>query len=65
MKFEVNVGKKDAMIRMGVGALFVLLSLLGVVGIWGLVVGLILAATGYFKSCLAYSLLKMNTCEKA
>ena len=65
MKFEVNVGKKDAMIRMGVGGLLVLLAVFGMIGVWGLVVGLILAATGYFKSCLAYSLLKMNTCEKA
>lgn len=65
MKFEVNVGKKDAMIRMGVGGLLVLLAVFNVVGLWGFVIGAILAATGYFKTCLGYSLLKMNTCEKA
>jgi hypothetical protein len=64
MKLETNVGKNDAMIRMGVGALLLLLAIAGVVGTWGFVIGAVLAATGYFKKCPGYSVMKMNTCEK-
>jgi hypothetical protein len=64
MKFDINVGKTDSMIRMGVGGLLVLLALTGVIGAWGWI-GLLPIATGYFKTCPAYSVLKMNTCEKA
>lgn len=64
MNLETNVGKTDGMIRMGVGALLILLAIGGVIGIWGFVIGAVLAATGYFKKCPGYSVIKMNTCEK-
>lgn len=65
MNFEVNVGKTDGMVRMGAGALLLLLALTGVIGWWGFVIGAVLAVTGYLKKCPGYSLLKMNTCERS
>ena len=64
MNLETNVGKTDGMIRMGLGALLILLSIAGAVGAWGFIIGAILAATGYFKKCPGYSVIKMNTLDK-
>jgi hypothetical protein len=64
MKFDVNVGKKDQMIRLGVGALLILLALVGVIGSWGYLLGLVGVATGFLRFCPGYKVLKMDTCEK-
>lgn len=56
-----NVGGLDKMLRIGVGALFVLLALTGVIGWWGWL-GIIPLATGLTSYCALYQLLGMNTC---
>lgn len=64
MKLETNVGKTDSMVRMGAGALLILLALAGAIGVWGFIIGAVLAATGYFKKCPGYTAMKMNTLDK-
>ena len=63
MKTETNVGEKDRLIRAGIGALLVLLGVIGTLGTWALIVGVVLVATGYMRFCPAYRLLGMNTCQ--
>jgi hypothetical protein len=62
MEFTTNVGSTDRMIRIGVGALLILLALVGVIGAWGWI-GVVPLATGFVKFCPAYKLIGMNTCE--
>jgi len=61
MKFQTNIGGLDKGIRIGVGALLIVLALLGVIGWWGWI-GVVPLATGLMSSCLLYSLLGINTC---
>ena len=63
MEMTPNVGGKDAKIRMGAGVVLALLGLVGMLGTWAVIVGIIAAASGYMKFCPAYRLLGMNTCE--
>lgn len=63
--FEVNVGKTDRIVRIGVGVLLLLLAITGTIGAWGYLLGLIGVGTGFIRFCPAYKLLKMDTCEKA
>jgi hypothetical protein len=64
MQFDVNVGKKDQMIRIDVGALLFLMALVGVIGSWGYVLGIIGIATGFLRFCPGYKVMKMDTLEK-
>ena len=63
MQFTTNVGAKDRMARIGVGVVLMLLGLAGTLGTWAVVIGLIVAGTGFMRFCPAYKLLGMNTCE--
>lgn len=56
-----NVGGLDRMLRIALGALLILLTLTGTIGTWGWL-GLILLATGIFRTCPLYSLFGLNTC---
>ncbi|CAL1241766.1 YgaP family membrane protein [Candidatus Methylocalor cossyra] len=56
-----NVGPKDKYLRIGVGALLILLSGMGVIGAWGLL-GILPLVTGIVGSCPVYSLLGKSTC---
>ena len=58
-----NVGPTDVIVRMSVGSLLVVMSLMGVIGWWGLI-GVVPFATGVLKYCPLYGLLNINTCEK-
>lgn len=60
---EKNVGGMDRNIRLGAGAVLVLLSLFGIIGPkWlFLIVGVVLLATGFMNFCPAYKLIGMNT----
>jgi hypothetical protein len=62
MKFETNVGSTDRMARIGIGALLIVLALLGVIGAWGWI-GIVPLATGFIRFCPAYTVLGMNTCK--
>jgi hypothetical protein len=59
-----NVGQKDKIVRIVVGAGLIGLTLLGIIGAWGWI-GVVPLATGALGTCPAYSLLGMNTCSPA
>lgn len=61
LKFEHNVGEKEAKIRMMAGAAALLVSVF-TASIILLVLGLVLVATGYSGWCPAYSGMDKNTC---
>jgi hypothetical protein len=56
-----NVGHTDRAIRVFIGALLILLSLLNVIGPWGWI-GLIPIATGLLRVCPAYTVLGLRSC---
>jgi hypothetical protein len=58
---KTNVGGIDRMARIVVGALLILLTLMGTIGVWGWI-GVVPLATGLLKTCPAYSILGFNTC---
>lgn len=60
---EKNVGGMDKNIRMGAGAVLLLLALVGVVKpAWlFIIIGAVLLGTGYMGVCPAYKLIGMNT----
>ncbi|MEB4590308.1 DUF2892 domain-containing protein [Candidatus Thiothrix sp. Deng01] len=60
---EKNVGSMDRNIRLGAGAVLLLLSLLGVIHPrWlFLIIGVVLLATGFLNFCPAYKLIGTNT----
>ena len=63
IKFEHNVGQKEAKIRMAAGAALLLISLV-TASILLLILGLVLVATGYSGWCPAYSGMNKNTLEE-
>lgn len=56
-----NVGGIDRILRIVAGIVLIALTLMGVIGIWGWI-GIVLLATGLFRTCPVYSLLGFNTC---
>ena len=56
-----NVGNTDRALRVFIGALLILLSLLNVIGPWGWV-GLLPIATGLLRFCPAYTILGLRSC---
>ncbi len=63
-----NVGSTDRMVRLVIGALLVVLPLLGVFGtgwpVWlSIVVGLVLIGTALVRTCPGYSILGIRTDE--
>jgi hypothetical protein len=61
LKFEHNVGAKEAKMRMMAGSAALLISIF-TAKIILLVLGLVLIATGYSGWCPAYSGMNKNTC---
>lgn len=63
MKLVNNVGKQDRNIRFAAGGAAILVGI--VTGLWWLdIVGLILLATAYFGTCLAYVPLGIDTTKE-
>jgi hypothetical protein len=60
---EKNVGKKDAMIRYGVGVVFLILAFATQFFWIFLILGIISFATAYFGKCGLYKLFGINTCK--
>jgi hypothetical protein len=58
---KCNVGGTDRILRMLVGFVLIGLAASGVVGAWGWI-GVVPLATGLFRFCPAYPILKINTC---
>lgn len=76
--FKENVGDRDSRIRVGLGALLVLLGALGYSGALPIsdilpqalssvtltIIGLVLVIEGYFSRCLLYRVLGISSKEK-
>ncbi len=60
MKLECNVGEKDSKLRLAAGFALVVGGLLAKGGLL-VIIGLVLMFTGWKRSCMLYSLLKVNT----
>ncbi len=56
-----NIGNTDRYIRIAAGSALIIWWLLG--GPQWALIGVLPLATGIFRFCPAYSILKMNTCE--
>ena len=59
---KTNVGGMDRLARIAIGALLIVLTLLGTIGAWGWI-GIVPLATGLLRTCPAYSILGFNTCS--
>ncbi len=59
---KANVGQADKIVRIVLGAVLILLTLTGVIGVWGWV-GIVPLGTGLFNFCPLYTLLGINTCK--
>lgn len=57
-----NVGTVDRIIRIIIGLIFFVLTLMGVIGWWGWIVGGIPLVTGLMGWCPPYAMLGISTC---
>ena len=62
MKFTTNVGSTDAILRIAIGLLLLVLTFTGTIGYWGLI-GLIPLGTAFVKFCPAYAVFGLRTCK--
>ena len=60
--FTTNVGSTDRILRIVVGLILIALVFVGPKTQWGWI-GLVPLATGFLRTCPAYSLLGINTCK--
>jgi len=63
MSFGKNIGQVDRALRFGLGALLVLLALVGTIGAWGYL-GVIFLATAAISFCPLYRLVGLKTCQE-
>jgi hypothetical protein len=59
---DKNIGDVDRMIRIGAGIILILLTLAGVIGVWGWI-GVVPLATGLIRRCPSYLPFGINTCK--
>ncbi|AEG30787.1 YgaP family membrane protein [Thiomicrospira cyclica] len=59
---QINVGGIDRMLRIGGGALLIVLAATGVIGIIGYI-GIVPLLTGIFRFCPAYLPFGLNSCK--
>ena len=59
---KANVGQADEIARIILGAVLILLTLIGLIGVWGWV-GIVPLGTGLLNFCPLYTLLGINTCK--
>ncbi|QKJ67874.1 DUF2892 domain-containing protein [Deefgea piscis] len=57
----MNVGGLDRTLRVLVGGVLILATLLGWIGVWGWI-GVVPLATGIFRYCPLYRLFGFNSC---
>ena len=60
--FKTNVGGADRILRIVVGLVLIALVFVGPKTAWGWI-GIIPLATGFLRTCPAYSLLGISTCK--
>ena len=63
MTMIANVGTVDRSIRIGVGLVLIVATLMGWIGPWGWL-GLVAIATGVFRFCPAYWPFGLSTCKR-
>jgi O-antigen ligase len=63
MTFTTNIGTADRMIRFVLGAVLIVLTLTGTIGLWGWI-GIVPLATAFVKYCPAYSIFGIRTCAR-
>lgn len=61
---EINVGKTDRLIRIVIGAALIILSLTGIIGLWGWI-GIVPLLSGVFARCPLYNMIGLNTHDKS
>jgi len=61
MNIVQNIGSADKIARLVVGALLIVLALMGQIGVWGWI-GVIPIATALMGWCPAYTLFGIKTC---
>ncbi len=59
---KVNVGSTDRILRIVVGLILIVATLLGYVGAWGWI-GIVPLLTGVFRFCPAYLPFGLSTCK--
>jgi len=57
------MGTPDRIARFAIGALLIVLTLTGTIGVWGWI-GIVPIATAALNFCPAYTLLGINTCGR-
>ena len=60
---KCNVGNADKTIRIAVGLILIVLSLLGTIGWWGYL-GILPLLAGVVGNCPLYTLLGISTCKR-
>ncbi len=60
---QANVGTFARSLRIAVGLIRIVLSLTGVIGLWGWI-GVVPLATGFLRFCPLYPVLGISTCKK-
>ena len=60
---KINVGGTDSALRIMVGLLLIILTLIHAIGLWGWI-GVVPLLTGAFKFCPAYAIFGMSSCPK-
>jgi len=59
--FKPNVGALDRALRIVVGIALIVMTLMGLIGVWGWI-GVVPLVTAAIGSCPLYSVLGMSTC---
>ncbi|MDF1670792.1 MAG: DUF2892 domain-containing protein [Roseovarius sp.] len=62
MNISRNMGSLDRAVRFAVGALLIVLTLTGNIGVWGWL-GLVLVGTAFINFCPIYQILGLKTCQ--
>ncbi len=62
MNIPRNMGSLDRAVRFAVGALLIVLTLTGSIGVWGWL-GLVLVGTAFMSFCPIYRILGLKTCQ--
>ena len=62
MNLSRNLGSADRIARLVIGALLVILAILGTIGVWGYI-GAILVATAFLNFCPIYKAFGLKTCQ--
>ncbi len=62
MTFSRNLGQIDRIARFAIGALLIVLALMGAIGVWGWL-GAVLVGTAFVNFCPLYRIIGFKTCQ--